>query len=496
LIVGPERGRLERLEERAPVSPETVGAVLPEAIATSIGRRADETALALEPPLTTALRRVAHREADMLGEILSPTIGAAVKKAVADAVAVMMQRMDEALARSCSIESIRWRIEAKRTSRPFAEVLLLHTLVYRVEEVFLVHPHTGMVLESVASSGAKTLNPDQVASMLEAIEAFVHDAFAPVPGTVHVGRIDFGDMFLWVDRSSQAAVVALVRGVAPAAFSEQLREARERIVLSMHEELARFKTNVTPFGAARPTLESCLQQELKKPPTRAKIWFAAIAAMLLLGATLLVALHQERSNAEQRALDATVTALTAEPGLVVTSAERSHGKNHVRGLRDPLARSPDEVLAAHRLPRADVAMAPYVSLDPAIVEQRARQKLPDEIAGLRVVTVSFPVGSSDEHGAVNAAAATIRARELMNVARDARVPTCITVVGHADSTGKEAENKELSEARANAIANELVENGIPRDRVRAIGIGMSQDGLGPSARSVTFEVGMECEARP
>src|SRR5690606_9140246 len=104
VVLGPERERIARLEARQAVSAASIGDRLPEAIAHSNGGRPEALAIALEPALTSSVRVVARREPQLFGEILAPTIGAAVRRAVAEALAAMLQRFDEALERSLSIE--------------------------------------------------------------------------------------------------------------------------------------------------------------------------------------------------------------------------------------------------------------------------------------------------------------------------------------------------------------------------------------------------------
>jgi OOP family OmpA-OmpF porin len=63
----------------------------------------------------------------------------------------------------------------------------------------------------------------------------------------------------------------------------------------------------------------------------------------------------------------------AEPGIVVTAAERLDGRYRLRGFRDPMARSPTELLAGLGNPPAELAFEPFLSLEPEIVEERFRR---------------------------------------------------------------------------------------------------------------------------
>ena len=49
--------------------------------------------------------------------------------------------------------------------------------------------------------------------------------------------------------------------------------------------------------------------------------------------------------------------------------------------------------------------------------------------------------------------------------------TAVVVQGHTDSTGSEEHNQDLSERRADAIANRLIGDGVDQDRIAAIGYG-------------------------
>ena len=50
----------------------------------------------------------------------------------------------------------------------------------------------------------------------------------------------------------------------------------------------------------------------------------------------------------------------------------------------------------------------------------------------------------------------------------------VTVTGHTDNTGSAAYNQNLSERRANSVANVLLDGGVSFNRVRAVGAGENQ----------------------
>lgn len=544
VIVGPEQARLQRLEEHPVIRADTVGGVLPEAIARATESRREALSISLEPAVTTVLRTVAPREADFFGEILSPTIGAAIRKAVADAVAAMLQRFDEALDHSLSLRSMQWRLEARRTGRPFAEVVLLRTLVYRVEQVFLIHSETGIVLQHLLASGVEQQAPDQVAAMMAAIDAFAREAFRPLPPGAHLREFQIGDVVVWVERDPWVTVAAVIRGVAPRDLCEVLREARERIYLTHRDDLARFTMDVSPFVATQPVLERCLRVQRLPPPRRARIWLAVAAAILIVTFGALFIERRARDAEQARLLAACVAALEAEPGIVVTSADRSAGQYRLVGLRDPLAEPPAAILARRGLPPAELRFQPFHSVDPRLTERRARQALrpPSGVelalvdstlratgtaprawieqarllaptlvgverydeselrqaepslrtvsAALEAVDIRFTLGAARPGPEQSAAIARVASlsQTAIQLATEAHLAVCIAVTGHADRVGTEPRNRALSNARAAQVADELVRRGVGRAYLRPRGAGTSATESLERARNVTFRV--------
>ena len=81
-------------------------------------------------------------------------MGPAIRQAIRQALQSLTQSLNQTVEHSFSLKGLRWRIEAWTTGRPFAEVVLLHTLRYRVEQAFLIHRDTGLLLQHVATETA------------------------------------------------------------------------------------------------------------------------------------------------------------------------------------------------------------------------------------------------------------------------------------------------------------------------------------------------------
>src|SRR5436190_4493612 len=93
-------------------------------------------------------------------------------------IAESLRRLMQSLEHTFSWRGLKWRFEALRTGKTFAEVVMLRSLVYRVEQLFLIHRKTSLSLLHVTADSAIAKDSDMVAGMLSAIQDFVRDSFA------------------------------------------------------------------------------------------------------------------------------------------------------------------------------------------------------------------------------------------------------------------------------------------------------------------------------
>ena len=125
-------------------------------------------------------------------------------------------------------------MEALATGKSFGEVVLLHSLVYRVEQVFLIHPQSGLLLQHVISSqvekqlGEDATDASMVTSMLTAIQDFVRDSFQ-VESKAALDSIEVGDLKVWLERGPHAVLACVIRGTAPAELRDLLRRTVETV---------------------------------------------------------------------------------------------------------------------------------------------------------------------------------------------------------------------------------------------------------------------------
>ena len=555
LIVAPEQegiasiqDRLDNLEKRT----QDVSSVVAEAIQMR-REKGDDVALAdaLAPTIQETLRESVRRDPHVLADALFPVMGPAIRKSITETLRGMLESFNEALEHSLSWRGIQWRVEAFRTGRPFAEIVLMHSLLYRVEQVFLIHRETGLVLNHLVAPSAPAQDADMVAGLLSAIQQFARDSFQSGQ-TENLGNMTFDELQIRVVSGPNAVIAAAIRGHAPETYNLAMQETLEEVQRLYSSALVNFKGDPGPFRAAESQIARLLETQYReKPPDRrrprAAIIAGAIAAVAVIGwfgySTYLL-IEWSRFLSE----------LHKQPGIVVVSYTRDGRTFHLQGFRDPLAEDPRKLVSQPGLDpdRIDLQLAPYYSLDDAIVARRAAallhppsgvtltakdgELIPEGsapqnwiaqleekgpwIAGvskvdeshlqnsnlqalnslknsLESVVLLFPLGRAelDAGQENNLTQAEKNIRDLVAQAAPLHEIVTVELVGHTDITGVEAANLPLSRERADQIRAALLRNGVKSASVLPRGVGTSQPLRDESTeegrrlnRSVTFKI--------
>lgn len=493
ILMGPELAEMEALRRRLD-DPKTRAEELSRAVAEAIAIRAGhdrDLQQNLQPIVEEALRISVARDPGMLATALFPIIGEAVRKAVTHALRGIVESINQMLDRSISPESWKWRVEAWRTGKSFGEIALMRSLKYRVEQVFLIHRETGLLLQHASAGERGVQDSDMISGMFTAIQDFVRDSF----GGKQVNELEMmevGEFKVWLQHGPLALLAAVVSGTPP----PELRSVFERELEAIHRDygavLEKFDGDASAVAGTRENLQRCLlggeRVTAKKKPVMA---WVAVGSVLLIAA-ILVGWRVR----ETRRWDHYVQRLRSEPGIVVNDAQRQWRGFSVAGLRDPLAPDPYKLMAAYRVPEQKVSShwEPYLSLDPKF---SAVRKLEADMEQIDKQVLRFDLSSSQLRTDQFVALETI-VDEIIALHRDAEVAgktVGIEVYGHTDRTGKGSTNVLLSQARAETVVRVLARRGVPARLLRAAGVGdqkaraEDEDAYPPELdRRVTFRV--------
>lgn len=314
---------------------ERVADVLPQAVKLSTQT---ELGNALAPVVDKAIERSIEQNPTRITHILFPIMGPAIRKAVASALAEMVQSLNILLEKSLTLGSLNWRIRAWRAGMPYAQYVLLQTIQYRVEQVLLVHRETGLLLNSVTAPEVHSQDPELVSSMLTAIGDFVSDSFSSGDETLE--KIRFGDLEIHLNVGPHAILAIAVRGSASDELALKAKTTIEAVHAHFGHQLNHFGGDREPFDASTPILSECLLTQKHEIDEKRKPWMAI--ALLICGGVYGVFSGIKSVQLEQQYI-ALEKRISDEPDYTVISAESKGETLYIKALRSPESRSTELV---------------------------------------------------------------------------------------------------------------------------------------------------------
>ncbi|MBP7461457.1 MAG: OmpA family protein [Candidatus Delongbacteria bacterium] len=530
LILEPEQAQLEELNRQwndPSVMAVKVGQALPNAIQIGLEQdnRLDE---AFMPLVEKGISRSIQKDMKTLINLLYPIMGPAIRKAISETLKNMLQAINRSLEQSFSWQGFKWRIKSWLTGRSFAEVVLANSLIYRVEQVFLIHRETGLLLHEVRNQDGLTQDGDMVSGMLKAIQDFVQDSFS-MTRSEGLETIKVGELTVWVEQGPLLILAGVVRGDAPEELRLTFQSTMEQIHLEFQELVNRFNGDISGFSESEPLLKQCLQQQIKKEKKRIPLFFW----IPVIVTAIIVIVWGIDGLKESRNWNHFLQRVKSEPGIIITQTSHKGGVHTISGMRDPLSSDPVNFLSDFGLKPEEIHFEwnYYHALNPEMILKRAERILEppqgvrlalnhdtlvidgtasaywrnevlrhyryiDGISVLKVdrlkekksirilplidaiqsLMIRFNVNTSQFAEDISSSVEGLERdiRELDQECREFGLRLRILVIGHTDASGPESINRPLSEIRAETITRLLKARGLPEHLLEHQGVGSSQ----------------------
>lgn len=532
LLLDDERSRLsdalarvDELEQRQRDLPRRLPGLLSRA---AEGEGAQRLGEALAEPVAGALSTAIRNNRRALIDTLFPVVGPTIRKAIAESMRGLVGDINNALVSSLSLRGLRWRLESWRSGVPYSQIVLKHTLNYRIDHVFLIERESGLLLHHAHLDDLPSLDGDAIAGMLTAIGEFVRDSVdRDGEGTLDSARV--GEYLLELSAGPRATLACFVRGVPPARFHDVLAEIIEELHDGDHDPEGSLELLDHQRDALHPV---AIAQRIGQPPMphRATSLVPLILITLaILAALLWYALRIERWQGEVGRLTA---ALVAQPGFVLVGVESTPWSQlRIHGLHDPDAAALAPLLAAADLGdvQPQLLIDGYLSSDDAVTLTRAKRVLQPPAgvtlgvdkgvlklqgradsewisratnnAALIAGVTATDIDVQRSRGDLERLAAGITSQRILfgddttprydpkadldrlassvldaiTLSRELGVGLTLRVLGDNDRPGSDAINVRVRERRRDWLAAALVERGVPEGMLDRSGLGITNE---------------------
>jgi outer membrane protein OmpA-like peptidoglycan-associated protein/archaellum component FlaC len=370
----------QRVREIADVLPDAIRLASQQAISNAMYEEVELTQ-SLQTPVEHCIKHSISHDVRPFADALFPVMGPAIRKSINESFKTLLQRINRTLEESVSPKGLAWRMQAITKGISFSEFVLQQTLAYRVEQVFLIHRKTGLLIQHSHLEEVNVGDSDAVSAMFTAIQDFTRDSFS-TSKQEELDSVEIGEYTVWIERGPHAILACVIRGIAPITFKNNImRPLLENMHARYGSLLEQFAGDSEPLQPCQPMLQQALKTEEKEPEKR-RILSPQLAIILGLILIAVSAWGYHYFEYQQRLTDY-INALHNASGIVVISTKEQDGKLVVHGMRDPLADDPQQIAQRFELSDNDVLFKakPYQDFDPTFVEIRLRQwlKPPDSV---------------------------------------------------------------------------------------------------------------------
>lgn len=380
LLLGDEQQSIEEIRHHVfdkKQRSEDIAEVLSDSVTTA-SRAPEELSSSMSTVIHSSISKLVKKNPQDFADALFPVMGPAIRKSINETLKAFTQSLNYMLEQNTSAQGLKWRLESIRTGVPFAELVLKYTLVYRVDEVFLIQPGSGLLMGYAAHPEAVTEDSDAVSAMLSAIQDFVRDSFAEDKQS-GLQSVELGEHTLWVVAGPQAILACAIRGMAPPSLRSKLQETLEHIHYNFKDQLDSFDGDRNGMELIDESIADCLQEQ-RATGAKEEEKKAALSPPLIIILVLIFVISSFfiwRSIDYSNRLEQLKTELDTRQGVILYESKEVDDRLELKLLVDPLADAVDQLPKQYNFDEDGLVFikTAYQSLEPEILLRRVTQLL-------------------------------------------------------------------------------------------------------------------------
>ena len=494
---------------------QTVGNIIVDVLAEAGVQDHRRLARVISPLIVSSIRQEITNSTDVMVDALYPITGRLVTTAVRKAFRELLDTVNDRLTGALTMEMVRVRVRAKLTGRPESEVWLEQRGFFVAEEAYLIDAQSGILLARAerGSLGAGAIDEDLVAGMLSAILSFSQEAFAQNPEALR--RLEFDGSDLLICRSPAYVLAIRVMGIPPAGLDNDVEACfqdvmdRWRSTLNEAGGVLDDPTRGSLTDDLKNQLENLSQVERHVKRTPYLAYGLLFALFFGIGTWIVMGYLVDREVAKVVAQAEAV--IEADPRLQGYPIDVAYDPDQKQLSATDLVPNPivheelrRSMQGTFQDKQINLDLTPVRQADLAVFEGLLRDlaaERQDPVLQLHRWAAENAIFFGDDTAFRDPAVAETKLDTLASLIKMQPLGVIVRVIGYGDMLGGQAINRSLTVERADRVVAQLVERGVARDRLVAVGRAQLNllspvEGPGSPNRRVEFEVGFFGEVEP
>ncbi len=222
--------------------------LLSDLLERTISDNKEDVAGALAPVMGEAIKRQVIETREEVVDALYPIIGKTIRKSVAEAMSDQFSSVNKKIENSIRRSFLPTWLQAKLLGMKRAELLIKDSLPFRIEQIFVIHTETGLLIAHVAADqdqNGNSVNQELISGMLTAIRDFVAHAFQSHDHELQ--EIHYGQSKIVLDLGRYAYLAVVVSGYEPENFYKEVGRLNQKIYNRYYRALRQFQGDVSDF---------------------------------------------------------------------------------------------------------------------------------------------------------------------------------------------------------------------------------------------------------
>lgn len=230
----------------------------------------EEVLEAVRPAIPGFVQTSIQESKEEMIDAIHPIMGALVIRSVSESMRELARNIDERMRTTFNFGMVTQRLRAAATGVSEVDMAIRQSLPFRVDELFLVHTETGILVQYLARKYDQATNSESVitesedseviSGMLTAFQDFVEDAF----GRGEEGSLDefqYGQKQVHIKPGRHVYVAVVIQGIAPRGFSATVRDHVYRLEREYSDDLRGFTGDTSVFDDVSVLLKSILDEQ-------------------------------------------------------------------------------------------------------------------------------------------------------------------------------------------------------------------------------------------